>query len=169
MNKPKCSSSVITAEDSWTSFLQHRWTTALQAKGFRSLYLSPFLSQVIAFHPKQNSTWGFFPPVSWSCTHPRTEKKTQLKRHSQIISDEWQHQPTQKCKNHQGLYQTESSPGPQASTTFWDNLQFLWPPHCILSKTQDKRKYTPEDEDVGATATSLNPDNDRKKKPTISI
>lgn len=42
---------------------------------------------------------------------------------------------------------TQSSPGPQASTTFWDNLQFSWP-HSILPKTQDKRKH-PDDEDVG--------------------
>lgn len=98
------------------------------------------------------------------------KKKTpkQLKRYSQIISDEWQHQPTQKCKNHQGLYQTESSPRSQASTTFWDNLQFLWP-HCILPKTQDKRKYTPEDEDVGATAASLKPRHWEEKNTTISI
>lgn len=42
---------------------------------------------------------------------------------------------------------TQSSPGPQASTTFWDNLQFSWP-HSILPKTQDKRKH-PDDEDAG--------------------
>lgn len=149
------------------SFLQRSWTTVLQDKSFRSLYLNPFLSQVIALLPKRNKEelyLSFFPPVRWPCTHPRTDKK----KIQEIFPDyfRWLTTPTYRKmqKSSRALPNwTESTPGSQASTTFWVNLQFLWP-HCILPKTKDKRKYTPENEDIGVTATSLKPQTMRGKK-----